>query len=167
MENKVRSAESQFCVRGSDQNLNCAGLRQDVPAEVPELPSFGCPTTTASTSTLAETTISTAEENVTQSAAFVTIQRTPPETEFTGNQGCCGPGLYVLMFIIIIIMLLLVVLVIYLRCKRRPKLHAKYHTSSGNGPVASDINKVEEANGTRIQNSAEAVPLKSHNWAED
>lgn len=156
MENKVRSAESQFCVRGSDQNLNCAGLRQDVPAEVPELPSFGCPTTTASTSTLAETTISTAEENVTQSAAFVTIQRTPPETEFTGNQGCCGPGLYVLMFIIIIIMLLLVVLVIYLRCKRRPKLHAKYHTS-----------KVEEANGTRIQNSAEAVPLKSHNWAED
>lgn len=166
MENKVRSAESQFCVRGSDQNLNCAGLRQDVPTKVPDLPSFGCPTTTASTSTLAETTISTAEENVTQSATFVTTEA-KVENESAGNQDCCGPGLYVVMFIIIIIMLLIVLLVIYLRCKRRPKLHAKYHTSSGNGPVASDINKVEEANGTRIQNSAEAVPLKSHNWAED
>ncbi|XP_071825619.1 uncharacterized protein [Apostichopus japonicus] len=134
MQEKIRSAEKDFCVLGNPDNCPCPDIRpEDLP--LPTLPSFDRVTTEA---------FSTEE--------VMTTLLTSTETPVVRVKVCCQASVYILIaFLIVVFLAILLCLII--KYLRKSKLRDAY--SPG---------KAEAKNGAKSENPAEVVPLKSQNW---
>ncbi|XP_071825611.1 uncharacterized protein [Apostichopus japonicus] len=159
MQEKIRSAEKDFCVLGNPDNCPCPDIRpEDLP--LPTLPSFDRVTTEAFSTEEVMTTLLTSTETPVVRVKGEETTLLPGINDTTDRQVCCQASVYILIaFLIVVFLAILLCLII--KYLRKSKLRDAYSPGPPNGP---DPNKAEAKNGAKSENPAEVVPLKSQNW---